>query len=1519
MAIRKKQNDSRKPASEKGKTKKPISLFRRIVNIFLFIGIALLVLLLLAFGFSQTKTFRNLLKENIESAVNGSINGQLKIKEIRGTIFTSLSIIDPVLLTQGDTLFHSDKIEVNTILTQLLFKNIFLKKVELDRAKIKILQDSDGVWSIEKLAKSGSGSVEEKPDSPEESEGGAFPFNIQVNYLQIKDLEFIRKNFDTREKEYTYSYLNFDDFHIQKANLVLRAAMSPAKSTYKLLLQKLDGKTNIDKFTLKNLSGHFEISPSGADVKFLRLQTERTDLTIKAKLDSLNLFGDVDLANFETWPTEISLAAKPFHFNDLSVFLRDVDFLKGPVDLDLTAEGSFGNLDIKNLDLNYLTTGIKGSGNVKNLHTPEDLFININLVNSTLDYSTLNKLMPELQLSEYPGLIIKDASIDFRGKPLNFAADFKGNIKDGRLEFKSLLNFEREEITYDVNYRTFNLNLMSILGTQTRINAKGKLKGKGTDPAKISAGLDTEIKNSIYNGYKIGNIKLAANSISKNIDLNIEGDINGSGFLVSGNLNLSEEDNPVYDLTGTLKNLNLESFIGDSLYSSSLNFDFSANGQKLDLDKTVGTFVVVLDTSEYIGKEIKGAELQLDVSLDGDFRLIELTSDFLDFSMEGEFKLTEAISLLQYQSEMISNSFSAKASEITAFSKGVDVVDISLPAPGIDFENIQNKNLDFKFDFKFKDFSLISTLLQNDKLNIDGIGSGKVKNDANNFTFNTSVDIDQFVNSVETDVIYLAGSEISINFTRDNKSNTFDNLFGAVSITGDRLFFGSNIENFSADIIFNQDKLFYNFSSMYEENLKLESDGDIVLSGLSDYRLNMNKVSFEYDKLLWSNRDPIIMNVTPDSINLENFNLSIEDALLTADGSWKKNSDIDFKMHSSNFPGTVLSYYLLQSKEKFLDAEIDLDCNISGTTKEPIIDFIIDVRNMGSGTSNFGNLFCKFFYSDKKLITDIQFINPKMDIKKPILTIDGYIPIDLAFGTVEKRMIESDTIDFNLKSSNFKLSTLGNTLPFVTNQRGDLNADVELKGTLDNLDLDGKLTIFNGFFRARDNNLDYSLDARLSFNDEIISIDTVKISNKGGSRYGGNMYFTGNIGLEGLSLANIDMNIEGDIALLGSSSRAVSSQLYGDLFIASEGVWKYTYAAGKSLFNGSILLKETDITYAQQQNVYKQSANNIVYKFVVDSSKLDQETVQFEQILEAAKLREAERLLTSPDESNFDYQIDIKAENVARAVFILSPAVNQRLVVEVFGDLKFSSRSGEQRAQGAFTLLSGSKLEFFKTFDATGTIRFESDVTDPYLDIVASYVSDYISPDNTSSNQQVAVKLFLKGPLSQLGKNLATDPENIAVYVGSRNIQNNIPDPRYDAADALSFILIGKFKNDLTSSDKNQVASQTGALESTATSFLGPVLTTFVNSAVGDIVNDIQLSQTGEYTKFNVSGKYQKFRYSFGGTTELFQNIYKANLKIEYLINQNFSIRAERKDPIVQSYGFEEKINELGLKYKFDF
>jgi hypothetical protein len=130
---------------------------------------------------------------------------------------------------------------------------------------------------------------------------------------------------------------------------------------------------------------------------------------------------------------------------------------------------------------------------------------------------------------------------------------------------------------------------------------------------------------------------------------------------------------------------------------------------------------------------------------------------------------------------------------------------------------------------------------------------------------------------------------------------------------------------------------------------------------------------------------------------------------------------------------------------------------------------------------------------------------------------------------------------------------------------------------------------------------------------------------------------------------------------------------------------------------------------------------------------------------------------------------------------------------------------------------------------------------------------------------------------------------------------------------------LNKFKKDLTGASKLSVASE---VASTATSLVGPVLTNFINSEIGDIVNDIQLSRTGLYTRFKVSGRYQKFRYSIGGTDQVFQNIQNANLKVEYLFTSNFLVRAERKDPYISYTSdseFENKINELAFKYRFIF
>ena len=92
-----------------------------------------------------------------------------------------------------------------------------------------------------------------------------------------------------------------------------------------------------------------------------------------------------------------------------------------------------------------------------------------------------------------------------------------------------------------------------------------------------------------------------------------------------------------------------------------------------------------------------------------------------------------------------------------------------------------------------------------------------------------------------------------------------------------------------------------------------------------------------------------------------------------------------------------------------------------------------------------------------------------------------------------------------------------------------------------------------------------------------------------------------------------------------------------------------------------------------------------------------------------------------------------------------------------------------------------------------------------------------------------------------------------------------------------------------------------------------------LNSASGGVIGGVELRNVGSITKFNLVGKVNKFRYSIGGSTTVFQDFSQANVKIEYPIIQNLLIRIERKDAITQTNLSNQMINELGLKYRFEF
>ena len=392
------------------------------------------------------------------------------------------------------------------------------------------------------------------------------------------------------------------------------------------------------------------------------------------------------------------------------------------------------------------------------------------------------------------------------------------------------------------------------------------------------------------------------------------------------------------------------------------------------------------------------------------------------------------------------------------------------------------------------------------------------------------------------------------------------------------------------------------------------------------------------------------------------------------------------------------------------------------------------------------------------------------------------------------------------------------------------------------------------------------------------------------------------------------------MALLGPASNTGETNYSGNLLVGTDNAWKLTYNNDAWLLKGIVLLKRTDVTYKTNGTNSGLNSASFNYKIIEDSTNVDREQIRYETYLQDIN---SQGLNTqSGNATQFNYDVLFRMEQIGNIQFIFSQLANQKLDVEATGEIKFEKNNSRSIAQGEFVLLEGSKLEFFKTFAATGKIRFESELSNPFLDVVATYTGDYTDPASESgATEEVAVKIILNSPLNEIGQKFAANSDNILVYKGARNIQDNVNDSRYDAADALSFVLVGKFKDDLTAGDKTAAAYQTSVLTNTATSLLGSVLSNYVNSALGDIVNNIQLSNSSnvDKLKFNVSGRIQNIRYRIGGTTEVFNDIYKADLRIEYLFSPHFLIRVERKRPVIETYGVENKINELGLKYKFIF
>ena len=504
-------------------------------------------------------------------------------------------------------------------------------------------------------------------------------------------------------------------------------------------------------------------------------------------------------------------------------------------------------------------------------------------------------------------------------------------------------------------------------------------------------------------------------------------------------------------------------------------------------------------------------------------------------------------------------------------------------------------------------------------------------------------------------------------------------------------------------------------------------------------------------------------------------------------------------------------------------------------------------------------------------------------------------------------------MNVHIKSDGFNLGAFGDILPVVNRLRGNLTSDLTLSGMPSSLKAEGYLTIKNAAFFLEANNLEYNAAADIKIDGKRLTIDSLMIANVPGTLNGGKLIGSGAAILENFVPTSSKFSINGDLKVLDIASKSASPSVYGSLVIGTNGTVELE--SGRIFVEAPVVIKDANLTFPQTQSAYQSNSENYVYRFLKDTVTKSTSEMDFERLISIAQKQETEKENSSSKKNILDYDLKISIENEATVVFVLSREFNQNLKAILDGNLRLERYSGKTSAQGELRLLEGSTLEFLKTLEAEGSIRFESDITNPNLDIVATYRDYYYPAEGSDAGKEVpvAVKIEVSGPLKDLDKKLIGNGDNIKVYYGADNIEKNIPSPQYDASDAAMFILLGKFNNDATQQDRDAVAS-------TATGLAGSLVGGFLNKQFGDVIKSVQLRRVGSATKISLIGRAGNFHYEIGTSTDVYQDLSRANVKIEYPVTRRLSLRLERKESINTETNYtNEMINELGIKYQFEF
>ncbi|MFI5201973.1 MAG: hypothetical protein ACHQNE_06270, partial [Candidatus Kapaibacterium sp.] len=475
--------------------------------------LALLLLLLIVLGFAgllfiQLPVFKRLVVGELISTIENSTNGTLVIGEIKGNLLEGFVMNDVTLRlntgTKYDTVpfIHADHIIAKYSLIRWLRKNEFgITEMVLQHPVIRLVKFAgDTIWNYSLLTKPVSVKAPPKPFTQIVELSG---FRIQDGSLYVRDYNYparqpqvivaktpagtshgVPKTVVAQVQE---NEIDWSDMQIEGIDLDGRLDVH-GSSAQSVRVNQLRFTEKQSGFFLQHLEFSGDRDSTHARVDDAKIITGHSDVNFSIEVAPPKIMETGSLHAMQHSSVNVTLSGPVISTYELKQFFPNaLGFLAGSPGIDLTANGEFGKLHIKKLDLDFRDQGnIALSGDLDNLHQTDSLWMNVSLLARNLSNATLDDYVPGLRLPNLSRFAtINIPSLTFTGEPLNFHAKFAARSSGaGGVAGDVILDLRNHHIAYRAGMKATNFNLAALAkGKQfeSSITAETQLAGKGTN------------------------------------------------------------------------------------------------------------------------------------------------------------------------------------------------------------------------------------------------------------------------------------------------------------------------------------------------------------------------------------------------------------------------------------------------------------------------------------------------------------------------------------------------------------------------------------------------------------------------------------------------------------------------------------------------------------------------------------------------------------------------------------------------------------------------------------------------------------------------------------------------------------------------------------------------------------------------------------------------------------------------------------------------------------------------------